>query len=270
MQGQTTRILGDRHVPITKEALRNLYYGRTETGRYFRFGLLTFDIITIVFFIITSSTLELSFWIYVVDAILAVIIIADLTARWWIAYNRKTFFTEVATWTDIIVVFTLLLPTLLQSFLFLRILRALRVLRSYRVLADLRDEFTFFKRNEELLQSVLNLFVFIFVMTALVYVIQSNINPQISNYVDALYFTVTALTTTGFGDITLQGTSGRLLSVAIMVFGVALFLRLVQVIFQPTRVTYTCPDCGLKRHDVDAVHCKHCGRGLNIETDGIG
>ena len=107
-------------------------------------------------------------------------------------------------------------------------------------------------------------------MTALVYIFQSNINPQINNYIDALYFTVTALTTTGFGDVTLQGTTGRLLSVVIMVLGVALFLRLVQTIFQPLRVTHKCQNCGLKRHDIDAVHCKHCGAGINIETEGVG
>ncbi len=253
---------------LTKESLRNLYNGRTTTGRHFRYALLAFDILSILFFIATSSSVNPSIWVYVIDAILAAIIVADLCARWWITYNRKRFWTELATWADIIVVITLLLPTVLQSFLFLRVLRALRVLRSYRVLADMRDEFSFFKRNEDVIQSVVNLFVFIFVMTALVYVIQSKVNPQITNYVDALYFTVTALTTTGFGDVTLQGTSGRLLSVAIMVFGVALFLRLVQTIFQPSRVSYACPDCGLTKHDADAVHCKHCGRVLNIETEG--
>ena len=43
-------------------------------------------------------------------------------------------------------------------------------------------------------------------MTGFVYETQHGRNPEIGNYVDALYFTVTALTTTGFGDITLQGT----------------------------------------------------------------
>ena len=62
-------------------------------------------------------------------------------------------------------------------------------------------------------------------------------NDQINNYADALYFTVTALTTTGFGDITLQGTSGRLLSVVVMIVGVTLFLRLAQVLFRPSRCT---------------------------------
>jgi voltage-gated potassium channel len=53
-----------------------------------------------------------------------------------------------------------------------------------------------------------------------------------------------------------------------MVVGVALFLRLVQTIFRPEKVRYRCPDCGLNRHDLDAIHCKHCGRVLNIQTEG--
>jgi voltage-gated potassium channel len=179
-------------------------------------------------------------------------------------------FKELTTWTDLIVIVTLILPTLFDSLLFLRVLRALRVLRSYRVLADLRKESSFFKRHEDVIQSIVNLMVFVFVMTALVYVFQVNDNPKITNYVDALYFTMSALTTTGFGDITLEGTSGRLLSIIILLVGVGLFLRLVQTIFRPPHVTYECPDCGLKRHDTDAVHCKHCGRTLHITTEGEG
>ena len=106
------------------------------------------------------------------------------------------------------------------------------------------------------------------VIFELVYVMQVRINPQIKSYIDALYFTVTTLTTTGFGDITLEGSSGRLLAVTIMVFGVVLFLRLVQTIFRPQKVHQACEQCGLKRHDPDAVHCKHCGVIINIETEG--
>ena len=41
--------------------------------------------------------------------------------------------------------------------------------------------------------------------STIVYETQHWTNPEIRNYVDALYFTVTALTTTGFGGITLRG-----------------------------------------------------------------
>ncbi|MEQ8824958.1 MAG: ion channel [Filomicrobium sp.] len=250
-----------------KEKVRSLYHDKSPHARQFRYALLVFDIATIIFFV-WSSVYDNATWVLIADAIIALFIAIDLSMRIWIARNRKRFFMQFATWADIIVIVTLLLPAVLGNFLFLRVLRALRLLRSYRVLADLRDEFAFFRRNEEVIQSTLNLMVFVFVMTALVYVMQVNTNPGINNYIDALYFTVTALTTTGFGDITLQGTSGRLLSVIILLLGVALFLRLVQTIFRPTRVHYECPDCGLNRHDADAVHCKHCGRVLHITTSG--
>jgi voltage-gated potassium channel len=114
---------------------------------------------------------------------------------------------------------------------------------------------------------VVNLAVFLFVMTGIVYQTQHATNPAIRNYADALYFTVTALTTTGFGDITLPGTSGRLLTVAIMIFGVTLFLGLLRAVLRPPKVRFSCPQCGLMRHDQDAVHCKACGQLLNIPNE---
>ena len=106
-------------------------------------------------------------------------------------------------------------------------------------------------------------------MTAIVYETQHVTTPEISNYADALYFTVTALTTTGFGDIVLSGTSGRMIAVIIMTCGVSLFLRLIQVMLRPNKVLHRCPHCGLKRHELDAVHCKACGQLLNIEDEGV-
>ena len=147
-------------------------------------------------------------------------------------------------------------------------LRTLRLLRDYQMLARLRSDFSFFRRNEEVIFAVTNLGVFIFIMTAIVYETQKLRNPQIHNYADALYFTVTALTTTGFGDITLPGTTGRLITVVIMIFGVTLFFNLAKALIAPSKVRFPCPTCGLQRHDVDAVHCKACGTVLNIPDEG--
>jgi voltage-gated potassium channel len=151
---------------------------------------------------------------------------------------------------------------------FLRGQRTQRLLQSYKVLARLRADSPWFRRNEELALAIVHLVVFLFVMTGIVYETQHWANPEIRNYVDALYFTVTALTTTGFGDITLRGTSGRLISVVIMIFGVTLFLRLLRSLLQPHKVRFACPACGLQRHEADAVHCKACGRVINIPDEG--
>ena len=133
----------------------------------------------------------------------------------------------------------------------------------------LRADSLFFRHNEKVIFAVTNLAVFIFVMTAIVYETQTFRNDQITNYDDALYFTVTALTTTGFGDITLRGTVGRLMSVAIMIFGVTLFFNLARALLTPSKVRFPCPTCGLQHHDSDAVHCKACGTVLNIPDEGL-
>ena len=49
---------------------------------------------------------------------------------------------------------------------------------------------------------------------------------------------MTALTTTGFGDITLHGTLGRLISVVIMIFGVTLFFNLARALLNPHKVRF--------------------------------
>jgi voltage-gated potassium channel len=250
-----------------KARLARLYDGRDRMSKRFLYGLLIFDLVSVAYFIV-STFFHTDVWIIAVDALIALVIIADLVSRFIISDRPLKLALHVATWVDVVVIASLLMPLVFESFLFLRVVRALRLLRSYHVVADLRGASRFVARNEDVIESVINLTVFVFSMTALVYVLQVRINPAISNYVDALYFTVTTLTTTGFGDITPVGESGRVLAIAIMVFGVALFLRLVQTIFRPQKVQFECPDCGLMRHDADAVHCKHCGRVLHIAAEG--
>ena len=60
-----------------------------------------------------------------------------------------------------------------------------------------------------------------------------------------------------------------MVSIAVMFFGVTLFLRLAQVLFRPSKVKVQCGTCGLRLHDADAVHCKHCGEFVHIETEGL-
>ncbi len=76
------------------------------------------------------------------------------------------------------------------------------------------------------------------------------------------------VTTTGFGDITLPGTAGKLTSIVTMIVGISLFVRLAQALFRPYKVTFRCPKCALMRHEPNAVHRKACGHLLAIPDDG--
>jgi voltage-gated potassium channel len=121
---------------------------------------------------------------------------------------------------------------------------------------------------ENACRAVINLVTFLFVTTGFVYTSFAGRAEGLNTYVDALYFTVATVTTTGFGDITLPGTWGKLTSIIAMITGISLFVQLAQAIFRPRKVTFACPRCALMRHEPDAVHCKACGELLAIPNDG--
>jgi voltage-gated potassium channel len=248
--------------------LRELYEGRSESADRFRYALLGFDVATILF-LVGSSFSGPHLWIEIVDFLIGSVILADVIARLWISPRPLRDLVHPWGIADIAVVVSLLAPFWGEGLAFLRVLRLYRVLHSPQTLRQLRQDVSWFRQDENTLRAAANLLIFLFLTTALVYELQHAVNDRIANYVDALYFTVTTLTTTGFGDITLTGTSGKLLSVAIMIVGISLFLRLVQVVLRPSKAQFRCPTCGLSRHDHDAVHCKACGTILNIPDEGM-
>ena len=250
-----------------RKILMKLYEGRSKASLHFRLALLAFDIFIIASFIATTF-LGIPKFFYLVDLLFALVVFLDLLARMLIDRNRRKFLLNPFNWADLVVILSLLVPAFFGDFAFLRVLRALRVLRSYRVLQELRKDSSFYRHNEEVIQRSLNLVVFLFIVSAFVYAAQAERNPDITSYTDALYFTVSALSTTGFGDIVLFGESGRWMSIAILIAGVGMFLRLLQSIFRPPKVRQRCNACGLTLHDADALHCKHCGKEIAIETEG--
>ena len=250
-----------------KAKLYELYEGDTEAAQRFRYALVALDLATILFLVISSffyGTLAVE----ILDAIFGLYLAVDYIARLWIAPKRGAFVIHPLNIADFVAAISFLAPVLGENFAFLRALRVLRLLRSYRLQDKLRRDFPYFRRHEDVILSATNLFIFIFVMTELVFVSEVGRNHNVKNFLDAMYFTITALTTTGFGDVTLEGRHGRLLSIIIMIFGVSLFLRLMQTIFRPSKVRFTCKHCGLYMHDSDAVHCKHCGAVLAIPSAG--
>ncbi len=247
--------------------IRELYEGDSGAAHRFRYALLYFDIGAILYVVATSFTSHGGL-VLAIDVVIGLFILADFCARLAISERKARFLINPVSLADILAIASFLIAIAGGGAGFLRVLRTLRLFHTYQLLDRLSADVRFFREKEELLIASINLAVFLFVMTGLIYETQHRTNPEISNYVDALYFTVTTLTTTGYGDVLLDGTSGRLISVGVMIIGVTLFLRLAQVIFRPQKVRQPCNVCGLKLHDPDAVHCKHCGTTVKIATDG--
>ncbi len=251
-----------------KDAVEKLYNGRSRRATRFRYGLIAFDALTIVFFIATAP-LAPTLATRLAEAVIGLLIATDVVVRLWIARDRWEVLRQLYTLADLVVIVSLLLdPVIGINLAFLKVLRATRLINSYRVLRDLRRDTALFREHEDAAVAGVNLFVFVFVSASIVFVLQFDRAIGHAGYVDALYFTVATLTTTGYGDIVPETPGGKLLAVTMMLVGVALFIRLARAIFLPSKVHHTCPQCGLNRHDHDAVHCKHCGGDLAIETGG--
>lgn len=250
-----------------RTTLRLLYHSQSPGAQRFQFSVLLVDLAIIAFFIATPLLRNNDAFLWI-DYSIAALLVVDLAARALASTDIMRWLRQLPVIIDIFILATLLAPTWLFSLGFLRILRLWTLTRTSTFWRPLR------KRGlgiyQEPVQAVINLLVFLFVVTGFVYTAFANRgNDSIASYIDALYFTVATVTTTGFGDITLPGTFGKLASIIIMIIGISLFVRLAQSIFRPAKVHFPCPQCGLQKHEPDAVHCKACGHILNIPDHGI-
>jgi voltage-gated potassium channel len=251
---------------VEERALGGFFGAGGRPGARAAYALLALDIAALAW-VIAESFLPRNAAVFAIDIAFGVLLATELIVRLRRSRAARRELLHPAGIADLLAVISFLLAPFFAGWGFLRSLRTLRLLRSARLVAHLRHDLPLFRRNQDAFVAAADLLVFIVVMTGIVHATQQARNPDIANWADALYFTVTALTTTGFGDITLPGTMGRLISVVIMLAGVTLFLRLAQALFRPNKVRFRCHSCGLGRHEPDAVHCKACGALLNIPDD---
>lgn len=250
-----------------RTSLRLLYHSQSSGAQRFQAAVLVVDLAIIAFFIASPLLRNADAFLWI-DYSIAALLAADLVARALASTDMLRWLRQMPIIIDIFILATLLAPAWLLNLGFLRILRLWTLTRTGTFWRPLK------KRGlglyQEPIQAVINLLVFLFVVTGFVYTAFANRGdePSIAGYIDALYFTVTTVTTTGFGDIVLPGTSGKLASIVIMIIGISLFVRLAQAIFRPAKVHFPCPQCGLQKHEPDAVHCKACGHVLNIPDSG--
>lgn len=254
--------------PLTRtlrQHLARLYFGHDTAAIRFQFALMVIDIAIIGFFLAGPYLRDRPSYL-ILDYTIAGWIALELMAQWSASWSTRRFLMRPMTWVDIFVLGTLLFPQWLFNFAFLRVARIWAV--AQRPVFKLMLRRLGLKEQTDVVTAFINLFVFLFLVTGFVYSFFFYREDAGTGFIDALYFTVATVTTTGFGDITLPGTFGKITSIITMIIGISLFVRLAQAIVRPTKVTFPCPECGLQRHDTDAVHCKACGHILNIPDDG--
>lgn len=228
-----------------------------------------------------SATTKALLW--KAEVIIVLFFIMEYAARLYGAKSRLKQLVDVYSIIDLIAILPtlalLVLPVfgITPNFGFVKLIRIFRVFRIFRFLRFTADpEFFFGSITVQLLKVVrlvLTIFIIFFISSGLFFYVEQDANTNVQNFGDAFYFTVVALTTVGFGDITPQSDAGQWVTVLMILSGIILIpwqvSRVVKEwVHMASKEEITCPGCGLRYHDRDASHCKACGHLIYQEYDG--
>jgi voltage-gated potassium channel len=172
---------------------------------------------------------------------------------------------------DLMAILPFLIAPINVDVRFLRILRWFRILRLVRYIEG-RTIFGYVTREDSaiLARILFTLFTIVFIFSGLIYQAEHpNNSGRFNTFLDAVYFSIATMTTVGFGDLTPTSQVGRLLTMLMILTGIALIPwqigELIQQLLKAsnqTVQTILCTNCGLSLHDTDARFCKICGQLL--------
>jgi voltage-gated potassium channel len=202
-----------------------------------------------------------------IDNTILIVFVVEYLLRLWSTENRIQYVLSFYSIIDLIAIVPFFIGTFDTRFI--RLLRWFRILRLIRFI-DRRFLFANISTEDGVIfaRIVFTLFAIVFVYSGLIYQVEHPVNSKVfRTFLDAFYFSIVTMTTVGFGDVTPISELGRLLTVSMILTGIALIpwqigdliKRLVNTI---NLVETVCSGCGWSFHDTDAHFCKICGTKL--------
>jgi len=253
---------------------------KTWPGKSIDISIILLNILVCIIFVIDTYPINQSLkrFLWSSEIIIMIFFIIEYIARLYGSRNRFKHIFNIYSLIDLAAILPFfvmfILPESPLEIGFIRIIRLFRIFRFFRFTADQNFFFgnitLYFLRIVQLLTTLFTIF---FVSSGLFWFVEHGINPHVTTFGDAFYFTVVALTTVGFGDITPVSEAGKWVTLLMILSGVILIPwqvgKLIRewVSFSKKKLV-TCSRCGLKFHDHDASHCKSCGHVIYQEYDG--
>lgn len=202
-----------------------------------------------------------------IDTAILLVFVLEYLLRLWCSEYKIKYFLSLYSIIDLMAIFPFL--TGMGDISFIRILRWFRILRLIRFLESKTVLGSISTEDSVIFARILyTLFAIIFVYSGLIYQVEHPVNPKgFGTFLDAVYFSVVTMTTVGFGDVTPISQGGRLMTVLMILTGIALIPwqlgDLIKRLVKTTNQVETlCPTCNLSFHDADAQFCKLCGSKL--------
>ena len=203
-----------------------------------------------------------------IDIIILLIFAVEYLLRLIAAPNKFKYIFSFYSLIDLIAILPVL--TGITDVSFIRILRWFRILRLLRFIEGKALLGNLDREDSSIVTRILfTIFSIIFIYSGLIYQVEHPVNPKdFGTFFDAVYFAVVTMTTVGFGDVTPTSDAGKLMTVLMILTGIALIPwqlgdLIKQVAKSANKVNAVCPKCQLSSHDLDARFCKRCGGKLN-------
>lgn len=242
----------------------------TPLGKIINLGLVGLVLASSAIFVAQTYTIPSSLreGLNTLDKAILFIFAVEYLLRFWCAEHRIQYFFSAYSMVDLMAI----LP-FFTGFVDVSFIRLLRWLRILRLIRFFNQKTLFGNISTEdgtiFVRIIFTLFAIIFVYSGLIYQFEHPLNPEVfRTFLDAVYFSVVTMTTVGFGDVVPKSEAGRLLTVLMILTGIALIPwqlgDLIKRLVKTANQTETlCPACGLSFHDTDAQFCKLCGSELS-------
>jgi voltage-gated potassium channel len=205
----------------------------------------------------------------IIDNAILMIFALEYLLRFWCAETKIKYFFSLYSIIDLMAILPAFLGIVDINISFIRLLRWFRILRLIRFIKG-KTLFGRISTEDSVIfaRILFTLFAIIFIYAGLIYQVEHPVNSKVFHtFLDAVYFSVVTMTTVGFGDVTPVSQVGRLLTVSMILTGIALIPwqlgdLIKQLVKTANQVETTCPTCSLALHDADAHFCKICGTNL--------
>lgn len=210
-----------------------------------------------------------------VEWVFTLVFTVEYALRIYSARRRLRYVTSFYGVIDLLAILPTYLSLVLVGTQYFVVLRALRLLRVFRVLKLSRYLGEASTLAQALRASRRKITVFLVTVLTLVLVIGAAMyliegpTRGFTNIPVSMYWAIVTLTTVGYGDIAPSTPVGKALSAAVMILGYAIIAVPTGIVTTelsrvpaPGRVERTCPACGTRWHEADAVHCRRCGTAL--------
>lgn len=204
------------------------------------------------------------------DTAIMIIFAVEYLLRLWSEENKIKYIISFYSIIDLMAILPFFTGTVDISFI--RLLRWFRILRLIRFI-NKKSLFGSISTADGVIfaRILFTLFAIIFVYSGLIYQFEHPVNPTgFATFLDAFYFSIVTMTTVGFGDVIPISQLGRLLTVLMILTGIALIPWQVgdlikRLVKTANQIETVCSECSLSFHDADARFCKVCGTKLRDE-----